>query len=365
MRLLLSSDVSTRGGVDGYVLDLARALRAAGHEPILAIEEATTSPLRDAAESIPGLQVLLVPLYHRRYPREQLDSAARELLDEVKPDGLHTVCGSPRSCLVLREVAAELDLPIAITEQQIRDDLSLPTEDVERIRRTYRAAHAVAFVSEGNRSSMAAVVALDGVNHLVIPNGVPVAEIRRRAKRTGHRPAAGTVMTAARFAPEKGLEVLVRALARLPESLVTAVDLFGDGDERAVLETLIQQLGLRDRVRLCPWAADVPEQMARHDLFVLPSSAEGMPYVLLEAMAAGIPTVATDVPGSVEALDGGRAGTLVPRGDAAALAAAIRRRLTQPAETRALIEGARQRVGDLYDLSNQMERTVSLWQRAD
>lgn len=162
MRLLLSSDVSARGGVDGYVLDLARALRAAGHEPVLAVEEATTSPLRDAAEAVSGLQVHLVPMYHRRYPREHLDRAARALLAEVKPDGLHTVCGSPRSCLVLREVAVEHGLPIAITEQQIRDDLSLPADDVERIRGTYRAARAVAFVSEGNRSSMAAAVVLSG-----------------------------------------------------------------------------------------------------------------------------------------------------------------------------------------------------------
>ncbi len=364
MRLLLSSDVSTRGGVDGYVLDLVRALRAAGHEPVLAVEEATTSRLRDAAEAVPGLKVHLVPMYHRRYPRDHLDRAARALLAEVTPDGLHAVCGSPRSCLVLREVAVEFGLPIAITEQQIRDDLHLPAADVERIRGTYRAARGVAFVSEGNRSSMAAVVALDGVHHVVIPNGVPVAEIARRALRNGHRRAAGTVMTAARFAPEKGLDVLIRAAEMLPASLVTAVDVYGDGDERGTLEKLIQELGLHSRIRLLPWAADVPEQMARHDLFVLPSSAEGMPYVLLEAMAVGIPAVATDVPGSVEALDGGRAGTLVPRGDAAALAAAIRRRLTQPAETRVLTEDARRRVAALYDLSHQMERTVSLWQRA-
>ncbi len=362
MRLLLSTDVTTRGGVDGYLLDLAAAVRSAGHEPVIAVEDTTTSPLRDAAEAVPGLLVHRVPLYHRRHPRLRLERSAGDLLAEVKPDGLHVVCGSPRSCLVLREAAVQLALPTVITEQQIRDDLDLPTDDVERIWDTYRAARAVVFVSEGNRASMARVVTLDGVRHLVIPNGVDVAGVSRRARRNGRR-AGGTVMTAARFAPEKGLDVLISAISMLPESLVTDVDLYGDGEERAALETLITALGLQRRVALRPWTADVPEQMAQHDLFVLPSLAEGMPYVLLEAMAAGIPVVATDVPGSVEALDGGRAGTLVPRGHAEALAAAIRRRFTEPDESRDLAERAQRRVAELYDLSDQMRRTVSLWQR--
>jgi glycosyltransferase involved in cell wall biosynthesis len=364
VRLLLSTDVTTRGGVDRYVIDLAAAMRAAGHQPVLAVEETTTSPLRDAAGAVAGLRVHRVAMHHRRHPRAHLEHSARALLAELGVDGLHVACGSPRSCLVLREAAVQLALPTVIAEQQIRDNPELSTDDVRRIQDTYRAANSVIFVSEGNRASMAGAVALDGVRHLVIPNGVDVADVRRRTQRNGRGHVAGRVMTAARFAAEKGLDTLVRAASMLPDFLVADVNLFGDGDERTALEKHIADLGVQGRVSLRPWAADVPEQMAEHDLFVLPSLAEGMPYVLLEAMAAGIPIVASDVPGNVEALDGGRAGRIFPRGDAAALAAAIRRRFTDPDETRELTRRARERVAALYDVSHQMRRTVSLWQRA-
>ncbi|MGH3328459.1 MAG: glycosyltransferase family 4 protein [Streptomycetales bacterium] len=362
MRILLSSDVTIRGGVDGYVFDVAGALLQAGHEPVLAIEETTTSALREASQILPDVPLYRVALYRRRHHRDRLREAAETLIEEVAPDGLHIVCGSPFSCLVLREIAVQRELPSVITEQQIRCDLTLAPDDAARILATYRAAKNVIFVSEGNRATMSELVDLRDVAHTVIPNGVDVRTIAARARprvNIGDRPVL--LMTAARFSPEKRLDVLVRAAAKLPESLVGAVDLYGEGTERHVLHQLIIDLGVEHRVNLHPWVPNIPEQMAKHDLFILPSDAEGMPYALLEAMAAGIPIVASDVPGNVEALGGGAAGTLVPQGDVNALVTSLRTRIQDPGGTALMARRARDRVQTLYDVSVQMQRTVSLW----
>jgi len=362
MRILLSSDVTIRGGVDGYVRDLAGAFLKAGHEPVLAIEETTASALREASQMLPEVPLHRVALYHRRHHRDHLREASEALVKEVAPDGLHIACGSPFSCLALREIAVRRGLPTVVTEQQIRSDLMLSPDDAARILTTYRAARHVVFVSEGNRATISALMDLRDVAHTVIPNGVNVAAIAARARPRvdiGDRPAS--LMTAARFAPEKRLDVLVRTAAKLPESLVGAVDLYGEGTEREALHRLIVDLGAERRVSLHPWAPDIPEQMAKHDLFVLPSDAEGMPYVLLEAMAAGIPVVASDVPGNVEALGDGAAGTLVPRGNVDALVTSLRTRIQDPGGTTLMARRAHERVQTLYDVSVQMQRTVFLW----
>lgn len=362
MRILLCTDVTTRGGVDGYVLDLASALTRAGHEPILAIEETTTSALRETAQNVPGLPLHHTAMYHRRHDSRRLREASETLIEQVAPDGIHVVCGSPFSCLTLREAAARHTVRTVITEQQIRCDLLLSAREAARIWETYRAATCVVFVSEGNQATMSRLLCLDSVTHTVIPNGVDVAHIEVRTRNgSRRRVGAASIMTAARFAREKGLDVLVHAVAALPESVVGRADLYGEGAERDGLQQLIVELGMERRVTLHPWGSDVPEQMAQHDVFVLPSRSEGMPYALLEAMAAGIPIVASDVPGNIEALGAGGAGSLVPQGDVAALATAIRTRLGDPDGTARLVQQAGERVQALYDLSAQMQRTVSLW----
>ena len=98
----------------------------------------------------------------------------------------------------------------------------------------------------------------------------------------------------------------------------------GDGPQRGELERQIVQLGLTETVRLLGNRSDVAQLLAECDVFALSSVAEGMPITLLEAMAAGLPVVATDVGGVASMVEAGVTGTLVPAGDPHALAAALR-----------------------------------------
>ena len=139
-------------------------------------------------------------------------------------------------------------------------------------------------------------------------------------------PAKGRRFVAVgRLERQKNLPLLLEAfaLAAGPDDRLT---ILGEGSERARLERAIAAAGLADRVSM-PGHGPVPAALAAADVFVLSSAYEGVPAVVIEALAAGLPVVATDCSVSMRALVG-RFGTVVPLGDAAALAAAM---LAQPA----------------------------------
>jgi glycosyltransferase involved in cell wall biosynthesis len=146
------------------------------------------------------------------------------------------------------------------------------------------------------------------------------------------------VLTIARLDAQKGLTHLLGAAALIPD-VVFAVA--GEGPDREMLEREAAALGLGGRVRFLGHRRDVPALLAIADLFVLPSLYEGLPLSVLEAMAAGVPVVATAVGGTDEVVRDGDTGTLVAPGDARALAAGIRSVLSHPERAGRLVASAR------------------------
>jgi len=130
----------------------------------------------------------------------------------------------------------------------------------------------------------------------------------------------------------KGVHVLLEAMARATLSPDVVLQVAGDGPERAELEATADRLGLRDRVTFLGFRSDVPRLLAESDAFVLPSAMEQQPLVLIEALGAGKPVVATDVGGVAEMVAG--AGIVVPVGDTAALGRALEHLTTGEDATR-------------------------------
>jgi glycosyltransferase involved in cell wall biosynthesis len=137
------------------------------------------------------------------------------------------------------------------------------------------------------------------------------------------RPSGPTLLTVARHDPVKGLDVLLSAMALVPESVRLVV--IGDGSETGNLRAQARALALGDRVefRSLPWEVRAADLMWSFDGLVLPSRVEGFPVTIVEAMLAGLPVVATDVGSVDEAVVPGETGWIVPSEDSAALAAAI------------------------------------------
>lgn len=148
-----------------------------------------------------------------------------------------------------------------------------------------------------------------------------------------------------RLVAQKGVDVLLEAMAR-PGLERLALDVVGDGDWRDRLTAQAARLGLADRVRFMGWR-DRDELAGIYraaDIFVLPSRDEGMPNVVLEAMASGLPVAASRVAGAEDLVTDGETGFLVPVEDAAALADALRRLVDDPALRAAQGRRGRERV---------------------
>jgi glycosyltransferase involved in cell wall biosynthesis len=138
------------------------------------------------------------------------------------------------------------------------------------------------------------------------------------------------LLAAGRLVPEKGFELAVEALARLDDPRATLV-ILGEGPERAAIVARARELGVSDRVSLPGYVGDIRPWLDRSRLFLLTSRFEGYGAVVIEALAAGRPVVATACTAAVpELLDQPGHGEAVPVGDAAALARAISRRLASP-----------------------------------
>jgi glycosyltransferase involved in cell wall biosynthesis len=198
----------------------------------------------------------------------------------------------------------------------------LPFPSHSRLQRSTRRAlcsRLAAHVAVGERAARRTeeVIGLRPGSVETIHNGVPDLRLNPVPRRAGG-PTVGAI---GRFTPQKGLDLLVRALARLPAD-VTCV-LVGDGPERGNLERLAEELEVRERVALTGWVERPRDYLAAIDVVAMPSRFEGLPLVAIEAALAERPVVATAVDGIQEAIVGGATGILVPPEDPVALGEAI------------------------------------------
>lgn len=196
---------------------------------------------------------------------------------------------------------------------------------------------------------------------VVIPNAATVAARAAqpvpRAELTRNM-ATPIVLTIARLDAQKGISHLLDAAAAVPD---VSFAIAGDGPDRGALEARAAALGLGDRVRFLGHRRDVPALLAAADLFVLPSLYEGLPLAVLEAMAAGVPVIASAIGGTDEVVRDGETGTLVPPADANALAAAITRTLADRGGAMRLAAGARAFVAREYSVESMVAAVSRLY----
>ena len=199
----------------------------------------------------------------------------------------------------------------------------------------------------------------------VLYNGVDVRRFQREAAHRSPPDAARALMigSVGRLAAVKNYALLLRAMARLPPAPPCKLLLIGDGPERPALTQLAAQLGLADRVEFSGHRDDVAQLLPDLDIFVLTSLSEGMSNTVLEAMAAGLPVLASDVGGNRELIESERTGVLFQSGDEGALAAQLAR-LLGSAELRARLgNAAALRARSEFSMEAMLARYASLYRR--
>jgi glycosyltransferase involved in cell wall biosynthesis len=174
---------------------------------------------------------------------------------------------------------------------------------------------------------------------------------------------AGPVVTVARLSPEKDVANLVRATAlAAQQASELRVEVAGGGPCMQDLKQLAADEGVAERITFLGEVRDVPALLGRARIFVLPSRSEGIPLTALEAMACGIPVVATRVGGLPEVVDDGVTGMLVPSADPGALAEAIVEIWNDPGRGEKLGRAGRRRAEELFDVRRMVAQYEALYQ---
>ncbi len=349
------------GGAGQATASLAREFAAAGHEVLVLTSRFAGQP---AFEEVTGFRIQRVPVIRRRKdrctPPEMLTfllSASLAALGSVrawKPDAVIAFFGIPSGPigLLLRLVSGRPYI-VSLRGGDVPGfqpyDLALFHKLLGPvIRLLWKKAFAVVANSAGLQA-LALRFASD-LPIVVIPNGVDAQTFHPSSASpvTGDRPVR--MLFVGRVVYQKGLDVLLRALAALPMELNYELEIIGDGDERPGLTLEAAQLGLATRITFSGWCDRtlIAERYRQADLFVFPSRDEGMPNVVLEAMASGLPIVATAIAGSGELVREGENGHLVPPEDAGALTTALAHLLAQPETRRTMGQASRTRIEQEY-----------------
>ncbi len=226
------------------------------------------------------------------------------------------------------------------------------------LRRVWRRAAAVVANSQGLRELGHAFESK--VPIAVIPNGVDLEQFKVATREW--QPAR--LLFVGRVVYQKGLDLLLSALGALKKESWT-LDIVGDGPRKEKLQTQAHEAGIADRINFLGWqnGDELVRRYAQANLFVYPSRHEGMPNAVLEAMACGLPVLASQIAGNEELVAHKETGLLVPAEDANALQAALSELLPDSATRQRMGTAARKRVEAQYSWQRVTKEYLELMQR--
>ncbi|MGZ4408095.1 MAG: glycosyltransferase family 4 protein [Gaiellaceae bacterium] len=352
------TDSNSFGGAEKALLSLAAGLDAQRWTSTLVYHPSPgITPLVERAGEA-GLRLLPV----RPMP-EGLQGARRAVsfawvLRRPRPDVFHAHLTWPLACKFGLAAAVAARVPVVVATHHLVPPFTLGRQALLQQRLLDFGVASRLAVSEDTARRLQALFGWPREKISVVHNGIPEAldapqpdpYLRARLLR-GRR---ALLVVPARLDPLKGHEFLFKAALSLEGVQVVVA---GDGPERARLELQAKELGLAARVTFLGFRDDMRRLLACADVVVLPSVAEGLPLAVLEAMAAGVPLVATRVGGTSEAVIDEVTGLLVPPQDPPALAAAIQRVLADPQAARRRAEAGAARV-KAYFTSERMIASV-------
>lgn len=371
MRVLITSDIfpPEAGGPATYVVAIARALAERGHS----VRVLTYSRVeRDAADMGYPFPVERISVLGPRWLR--LSKALIRIAEEVRQADVLYINGlliETALVNVLWRKPAVAKVVGDIVWERVQDKGWVADEFEEFQRRQYR------WPIELRRTLRN--WALRQMRKVVVPSaylgkiitGWGISQDRIQVIYNAYEPPTSgespaelplttryRVITVCRLIKLKGVDGLIKVIAMLPDVGLVIV---GDGPERDNLESLVRQSGIGDRVHFSGQIprARVIAHLRACDLFVLNSRHEGLPHVILEAIATGLPVIATAVGGIPEIVEDGVSGLLVPPGDTAALQNALVRLLSDAPLRQRLVENARARLAE-FSATKMVEQTVGI-----
>ncbi len=364
MRILQVCSARTLGGGERHVAALANGLAERGHEVFAALSP--HSPLTDMLAPLPAENLFTIRMRNALDITSALKLA--RVIRERKIDIVHAHLARdyPLASLAVRRYAR-----LVVTRHVL-----FPLNRLHSL--TLSKAAQIIAVSDAVANGLRKQRIVEERRIRVIHNGIdierfagePSAEFLKAARgllRTDRRFLVGTVGS---LLPMKGHEDFIRAAALLAVSrddvdfVIVGDDEPRNRDYRVLLERMIAELNLNDRVRLIHWTEDLAKFYAALDVYVSASHTEAFGLSIVEAMASGKAVVATATEGAEEIIEDGTIGMLTPTANAASLAEAIGSLLDDDERRKLLGTNARENVRDRFGLQKMIEATEGLYVEA-
>ncbi|SCZ65906.1 glycosyltransferase [Thiohalomonas denitrificans] len=351
-------------GAESVVMELACHSPEFGYEPIICVPYDVGDPVPDLVSVSKEAGIRTIPLPCR----SRLDlSVLKQLAHLVRDDGVDIVHAHGYR-EDIHAALAIVGTPLVATNhlwkrsnRTLRLYAWLDRQALRRFDRIVAVSRPI--LEEMNTLGLPA-------HKLVhIANGVdadrfaaPTPEREASRTRLGLGPESQIIGMVSSLTAEKGHRFALEALARLRERFArTRLVVVGDGPELPALQALAEDLGIADRVHFAGRRDDIPALLPALDLFLLPSLTEGLPMAMLEAMAAGIPVIASRVGDVGSVIEEGRSGITVPPGDVAALSAAMEALLASPQTLRNTGNAGRARVREGFSSAAMAQSYCELY----
>lgn len=335
-RLLIFRPTLGQGGADRVTLTLLERLPRDRFAPALALVRAEGAWLEHLPADVElhdlgahSLWTAWLPLWR--------------LLRRLRPDVLFSTSSGGNVVAVLAHRLAGRPGRCVLSERNMashRHDTWKRRLLVRLKRRLYPLADHLTAVSHAVAEDLVDALGLDARRITMVSNPIVSGRLDEMAAMDIAHPwlsgEEALILNVGRLVEQKDHDTLLRALALVRRSHSARLLILGEGPRRRAIEELAAQLGVGDSVELAGFDENPFRYMSRCEVFALPSLVEGLPGALVQAMACGAAVVTTDFPGVEEVVVDRRTGLVVPRGDAAALAAAIVELLDSPDERRRL-----------------------------
>ncbi len=358
MRILQICSARTLGGGERHLADLANGLARRGHEVYAAL--VPNSALQNELAELPAENIIELPLRNSLDVASALKLAQLVRRHQIEIVHAHLARDYPLAAFAARRASGAW---LILTRHVL-----FPLSRVHRV--LLRRVARVIAVSQAVVDALIAQDIFDTDKIVLIHNGVDIDRFAKTREDDAERQKPGArlcVGVIGELAPIKGQENFLRAAAIVSsrrddvDFIIAGEDKSRTGENRRLLERMIDEFDLRQRVRITGWADDVAELLRTFDVFVSASRSESFGIAMVEAMASGVPVVATTTAGAGEIIDADKTGLLVPIEYAEGLAKAICELLDDPTKRERLKANARRMVSERFTLDRMIGRTEDVY----
>jgi glycosyltransferase involved in cell wall biosynthesis len=359
MRVAMLSESTGLGGAEVMLIQLSSELKSRGHHVTLICPERSDRWLIGEAERR-GVPVVMLQASWSFDPRGPLNIAKALRMHRIEILHAHMFA----SAVLGSAAAAFVHIPTVIT-------LHTGAEQTGTLRRrlalqiALRLSAATTVVSDKMRTDLIEALGAVARRSITIPNGVPIQNGVRDSVRAelAVGPHEVVVLAVGSCCARKNQALLVDALAMLPREIPWRLMIAGrEDDGSAAIRTSVNRHRVEDRVSLVGVREDVANLLAAADIFAMPSTWEGMPLALAEAMMAGLPAIASNVGGMPEMIEHGRSGFIAPELNAASFSNILHALLTQQELRSTVGQEAARTASRRFSVGNMADRYEALYQ---